>query len=55
MQAGQVYSATVVKLTDFGAFMRMRNGFEALVHISEMAHSRVRLHGDHFAAVIWMW
>ncbi|KAK9807232.1 hypothetical protein WJX73_000142 [Symbiochloris irregularis] len=41
-QAGQVYPGTVVKLTDFGAFIRMRTGFEALLHVSEMAHGRVR-------------
>ena len=41
-QAGAVYAVEVSKLTDFGAFVRMPNGFTALLHISEMAHTRVR-------------
>ena len=31
-----VLQATVVSLTDYGAFMRLREGVEGLVHISEM-------------------
>jgi small subunit ribosomal protein S1 len=32
---------TVSKLTDFGAFVRLEAGVEGLIHISELAHTRV--------------
>jgi small subunit ribosomal protein S1 len=33
---GQVVSGTVTKLTDFGAFIKLENGIEGLVHVSEI-------------------
>ena len=33
---GQVVSGTVTKLTDFGAFVKLENGIEGLVHVSEI-------------------
>lgn len=36
-----MYVAEVVNITDFGAFMRLPNGYEALLHISELSHERV--------------
>lgn len=39
---GEVFkNCRVVKLMDFGAFVEFKPGKEGLVHISEMAHSRV--------------
>lgn len=43
MQEGEVYSVKVVKLLDYGAFVELPNGFQALLHISELSHSRVSL------------
>ena len=36
IKTDDVLQATVVSLTDYGAFMRLREGVEGLVHISEM-------------------
>jgi polyribonucleotide nucleotidyltransferase len=41
-QVGKVYLGQVVKVTDFGAFVRILPGVEGLVHISELADHRVR-------------
>jgi len=41
-QVGKVYLGQVVKVTDFGAFVRIMPGVEGLVHISELADHRVR-------------
>ena len=40
LEVGQVIEGTVQRLTDFGAFVDI-GGVDGLVHISEMAHSRV--------------
>lgn len=42
VQEGEVYSVKVVKLVDYGAFVELPNGFQALLHISEISHDRVR-------------
>ncbi len=34
---GDVVTASVVSLTDYGAFMKLRDGVEGLVHVSEMS------------------
>lgn len=39
---GQVVQATITKLTDFGAFARLENGIEGLVHISELTDTIVK-------------
>lgn len=36
-----IVEGTVVKLTDFGAFVELSEGIEGLVHISEMSNERV--------------
>ena len=41
-QEGAVYRVRVVRLMDYGAFVELPNGFQALLHISELAHHRVR-------------
>ncbi|MDP9301258.1 MAG: 30S ribosomal protein S1, partial [Actinomycetota bacterium] len=40
-QAGSVISGTVTKLVPFGAFVRVAQGIEGLVHISEISHEHV--------------
>lgn len=37
-----VYEGTVVKITDFGAFVNIKPGTDGLVHISELANYRVK-------------
>jgi polyribonucleotide nucleotidyltransferase len=39
---GEIYDGTVVKTTDFGAFVQIRPKTEGLVHISELAPFRVK-------------
>ena len=51
MQEGAVYKVKVVRLMDYGAFVELPNGFQALLHISELANERVsaqesRRHGS---------
>jgi polyribonucleotide nucleotidyltransferase len=40
-EVGAVYEGTVVKITDFGAFVQILPGTDGLVHISQLAHRRV--------------
>jgi polyribonucleotide nucleotidyltransferase len=40
-EEGQIYEGTVVKVMDFGAFVQIRPGTDGLVHISQLATSRV--------------
>lgn len=46
-EVGQVYTGKVVKITDFGAFIEVLPNTQGLLHISEIAHERVRSVGDH--------
>jgi polyribonucleotide nucleotidyltransferase len=39
---GNVYKGKVVKIADFGAFVEILPGTQGLLHISEIAHERVR-------------
>ena len=41
LQAGQIIPGVVRRLTDFGAFVDIGGGVEGLLHVSEMAYSRV--------------
>jgi len=41
-EVGRTYLGQVVKVTDFGAFVRILPGIEGLVHISELADHRVK-------------
>lgn len=41
-EVGAVYKGTVVKVTDFGAFVNIKQGTDGLVHISELADYRVK-------------
>ncbi len=40
-QPGQIVTATVTKLTNFGAFARIDNTIEGLIHISELADRQI--------------
>lgn len=39
-----MYKVRVVRLMDYGAFVELPNGFQALLHISELAHYKVSRH-----------
>ncbi|MCP4111232.1 MAG: polyribonucleotide nucleotidyltransferase [Desulfobacteraceae bacterium] len=41
-EAGAVYEGTVVRITDFGAFVQIMPGTDGLLHISELAKYRVK-------------
>jgi len=41
-EVGAVYDGTVVKITDFGAFVQILPGTDGLVHISQLANYRVK-------------
>ncbi|MDM8523134.1 polyribonucleotide nucleotidyltransferase [Desulfococcaceae bacterium HSG8] len=41
-EVGRIYDGTVVKITDFGAFVQILPGTDGLVHISELAKHRVK-------------
>ena len=41
VEEGQIYTAKVVKIEDFGCFVQVWPGCEGLVHISELAYDRV--------------
>jgi polyribonucleotide nucleotidyltransferase len=41
-EIGEVYDGSVVKITDFGAFVQIKPKTEGLVHISEIAPYRIK-------------
>ncbi|MBU2482197.1 MAG: polyribonucleotide nucleotidyltransferase [Proteobacteria bacterium] len=41
-EVGAIYEGKVVKITDFGAFVNIKQGTDGLVHISELATHRVK-------------
>jgi small subunit ribosomal protein S1 len=43
---GEIVEGTVMKLVPFGAFVSVADGVEGLIHISELAESRVEFPGD---------
>ena len=45
-EVGKVYRGTVRKIVDFGAFVEIMPGTDGLVHISQLAHERVRKVSD---------
>jgi small subunit ribosomal protein S1 len=45
-KVGDLIDGTVTKLVNFGAFVRVRDGLEGLIHISELSHQRVAHPGD---------
>ncbi len=45
-EVGQVIDGTVIRLTDFGAFILISNDLEGLAHISEISFKRIRQLSD---------
>jgi polyribonucleotide nucleotidyltransferase len=45
-EVGATYKGTVSRVTDFGAFIEILPGTDGLLHISEMAHTRVERVND---------
>jgi small subunit ribosomal protein S1 len=46
LKVGDIIDGTVTKIVNFGAFVRVRDGLEGLIHISELSHQRVVHPGD---------
>ena len=42
MEVGKTYDGTVLKLLDFGAIVSVLPGKDGLLHISQIAHERVK-------------
>ena len=42
VEEGELYTAKVVKIEEFGCFVQVWPGCEGLVHISELSHNRVK-------------
>lgn len=42
VEIGKIYQGTVRKIMDFGAFVEVLPGTDGLVHISQLAHHRVK-------------
>ena len=40
-RVGEIYDAKVVRLENYGAFVELFEGTDALVHVSKIAHERV--------------
>ncbi len=40
-EVGQIYAGTISGMKDFGLFVKIMNGFEAMVHISEITGERI--------------
>ncbi len=45
-KVGDIIDGTVTKIVNFGAFVRVRDGLEGLIHISELSHQRIAHPGD---------
>jgi len=45
-EPGEIFEGLVVKITDFGAFVQLKQGTDGLCHISEMAHHHVKSVSD---------
>ncbi len=46
LKLGDIIEGTVTKIVNFGAFVRVREGLEGLIHISELSQQRVAHPGD---------
>jgi polyribonucleotide nucleotidyltransferase len=49
VEIGKIYLGTVRKIMDFGAFVEILPGTDGLVHISQLAHHRVKAVSDEVA------
>ena len=48
-EVGAVYTGTVARIVDFGAFVNILPGKDGLVHISQIANERVENVTDHLS------
>lgn len=46
VEEGKVYTGRVTKVEDFGCFVELWTGCEGLVHVSQMAHERIKTPSD---------
>lgn len=46
VEVGKIYNGTVKKIVDFGAFVEILPNLDGLLHISQLAHHRVKLVTD---------
>ena len=46
-EVGAIYTGTVARIVDFGAFVNILPGKDGLVHISQIANERVENVSDH--------
>jgi small subunit ribosomal protein S1 len=46
LKVGDIVEGTVTKIVNFGSFVRVRDGLEGLIHISELSHQRIAHPGD---------
>lgn len=57
VQAGDIYNVKVLRVVDFGAYVSLPNGLPALLHVSEISHTKIRevrevlKEGDEFEVV----
>lgn len=47
VEAGEIYTGKVVKITDFGAFIELLPGKDGMLHISKYSHERINHLSDH--------
>jgi polyribonucleotide nucleotidyltransferase len=45
-EVGRIYKGKITRIVDFGAFVEILPNSEALLHVSEIAHTRVESPGD---------
>ncbi|MGB1139583.1 MAG: polyribonucleotide nucleotidyltransferase [Halioglobus sp.] len=48
-EVGEIYTGTVARIVDFGAFVNILPGKDGLVHISQIANERVESVSDHLS------
>jgi polyribonucleotide nucleotidyltransferase len=48
-EIGAIYTGTVARIVDFGAFVNILPGKDGLVHISQIAHERIEKVADHLS------
>jgi polyribonucleotide nucleotidyltransferase len=49
VEVNQIYDGTVIKILDFGAIVSLLPGKDGLLHISQIAHERIKAVKDHLS------